>query len=263
MIDKIKPISSFGQIPDDKNNLKKIILIAKSEIVFFYFTKNEFVSVEVFKNIAQNLSSLLDLSTIDGCKSNIIVLDNPNFTIAPKNIISQFDKDSAAEIFFGSHNQKTFLNTDSQEIDFVFQCDNELASLLTEKLPSVNVTHFSQYFFQNIFGNVDDQQNAFYDIRDGYFFAFLTENKNIKLFNAYQYSDKNEFGFFGLGALHNSNFDVKSVKLQLTGFLSDDSPLQQLLSKYIESVSQPKYDLPNPILNPYYQVIKYFQSANY
>lgn len=259
MIESAKPISAFGQIPADGENLLLIICVEKSQISVYYIIDKQSFAVEIFKYSVNALETIIgNVSRFTKAKTDFII-DSRRFSLLPADLNLDADNDIIANTLFGNDNHFTIVNIVTNGYKLVFQIDSLIYNLLKTKLPKATVLHFSQLFICNVLAKSNAGKNVHFDVRDGYFYAALFDGSQLIMTNSFEYSDKNEFGFYALGSIHNSGFDPITVNLNVSGAVAEDSPLLELLKKYIPTVNKLNTENINPIYNSGYQIVNYYK----
>ncbi len=256
MIKNTNPVSSYGQIPSENILLKVFVVISRANISVLYFNDKEPIAFMIFRNNTENATQIVEELGQTSQKIEV-VFDHRIFSLFPTEIINDSNKIEIANSLFDTSNQMVLLQEVRAETKILFTAEKTIYDIVKKYLPSAKITHYSEIFLQNSMTDSQENEEVFFDIRDGYFYAALIKNKKLQLLNSFDYRDKNEFGFYSLGTIKNLGFDAKLLQLHLSGAIETDSPLQQLLNRYLANIKLPKIDLPNIGFMSFYQLINF------
>lgn len=249
-------ISNYGQIPSGDENLRVFVIISKSTFSLIYFSKENPIAFQIYKKTKEILEAIIK-SIPEISQQVSIIFDNRFFSVFPTGVINELNKNQISLELFNAKNHDSILSKNLDNFDFLFLSETDDINLINKYLTKKTILHYSQIILQNNLALKSEKEEVNFEIRDGYFYAVLLKNNNLKLINSYEYVDKNEFGFYSLGTIKNLGFDAENLNLLLSGSMQNDSPLQQLLSRYIANIQFPKLNLPNEGFIQFAQIINF------
>jgi hypothetical protein len=255
MSEKPQAISSLGN-PQVTDTLQEIrICLSEKEMALIYMENNIAIGFELFSNNADSISKIAaDFKPIQ--QKIKIYIDRPEMSLFPTKDLNSLKKDIVGKQLFGNDKHDFLIDFVDANKSLLFALPTEEHSLLKSHLPLAKIKHFSTAMMLNVSKKVSaENEEVFLDVRNGYFFLFLYQQKNLRLANSYRYQNKNEFGFFSLGAMKNMGFDMAKLRLHLSGAVEENSPLTALLHTYVKDVKIQNYDGQQQAYRAYHQLI--------
>lgn len=234
MTTDFNPTNSFGSIPADDAKNKIVMLDTKSGITILFFSDEQLPAIQMFKRTSTINELLFGYLKNFPLSTKKVVINNPFFSVFPPEHVNLINKDELANSIFNTEDFEVEISSFIPSFHFLFLIDKELKKQKTLKLPLSNYYHSAQFFLKHSLENKSESaQVVNLDIQEGFFYASMFQDGDLKLINSYRFSDINEFGFYSLGIIKNLHFDTKSLVLNLSGNVADDSPMFNLLKKFI------------------------------
>lgn len=130
---------------------------------------------------------------------------------------------------------------EDQKLYSVFAIPNCINTVFQNNLSSYKIIHSSQSFFESVYKNFSSQSNinnkVFVDI-DNYSLEILAfRNNKLLIDNTFNFKTKEDFIYYLLFALKKLNIDTQNVHLVLSGKITLNSSIFNLLSRYISNIS--------------------------
>jgi len=236
---KLQPVSSFGLERLNNSDLKNIIMsviINNNGLTFLYIHEKEEVAFEVFNSSPDNFPAIAEASASSGRSFSSVHLffDNRFYTALPKGKINKSEKDSLAEMVFG-HNHLEVVFQNQNDYDVIYGVEKEVFIAVSKLWKDAVLHHYAEAFYNSI-KTTELNEDVFFEIRKDFFWAAMFKSNKLQLLNSYDFSGKEDFGYFSLGIIKNLGFNPKELNLWLSGNVQKDSPLEKLLSTYIKNI---------------------------
>ena len=256
---KLQPVSSFGLERLNNSDLKDIIMsviVSNNGLTFLYTNEKEEVAFEVFNSSPDNFPAIAEASVSSGRSFSSVHLffDNRFYTTIPKGRINKPEKDNLAEMVFGHNNLKVVFQNQN-DFDVVFGIEKDVFISVSKLWKDAVLHHYAEAFYSSIKGKLNE--DVFFDIRKDFFWAAMFKNNKLQLLNSYDFSGKEDFGYFSLGIIKNLGFNPEELNLWLSGNVQKDSPLENLLSVYIKDINIPDSEEISPEFISLIHIIKY------
>jgi len=258
----IQPVSSFGiQNPENQDfkNTSLSVIISDNGLSFLVIADNQPVAFEAF-TFNNNFDEIIRASKVAAMAfENVeVIIDNRFFSFIPKNIAVETDKNSIFETLFGKTGNEVFFSQNNEN-DLVFGLESSTVKAVKEKWKNASFLHFAEVWHTVNKTLLNGKKEVFYHITGKYFYAALFSGNKLQLINSYEFSGKNDFGFFALGIVKNSGLDNRDVKAFVSGKVSSDSTLTELLNKYFPETTIVNFDnIPKEFVE-FQHIIKYKQ----
>ncbi len=259
---KLQPVSSFGlerlNISDLKNIIMSVI-ISNDGLTFLYINEKEEVAFEIYNTSPDNYPAVADASASSGRSFSSIHLffDNRFYSAIPKGKLSKSEKNNMAEMVFGRNNLEIIFQKQN-DFDVVFGIEKDVFMAATKLWKEAVLHHYAEAFYHSINGR-EHNEEVFFEIRKDFFWAAMFKNNKLQLLNSYDFSGKEDFGYFSLGIIKNLGFNPKELNLWLSGNVQKDSPLEKLLSAYIRNIHTTDTAGISPEFISLIHIIKFFK----
>jgi len=246
MANSVKPASNFSTEDLAKVEFKEIslsVIVADDVLSFLALRNSQPIAFELFNTENKKLAEIISSSQFHkkDFKEVTLIFDNKYFSVLPPDLASEKEKELISKTFFGNNNLITFISK-NVNLDFIYAVENHTIELLNQIWPEAKSLHYSEIFYSNMEAKNKADEEVFLDIRKDYFLAAIFKNNKLLLLNKYDFSGRNDFGFFSLGIINHHALDSKKLKLFLSGNIVENSPLQLLLEKYIANIQLLKFD---------------------
>ncbi len=202
------------------------------------------------KDILTIQCKLDGFSINEGVKTNeyekvVVIFDNNNSTLVPKAFFQASEKEkylSFLDIINDVilHNELPSLN--AVNIFSISQKDYDYCLNFNK---NVDIQHFSTLFIEESYrknGN-DTKPKIFINIRDNRFEMVAFDNNKLLMHNIYSFKTREDFAYYLLYAMQQYKLDGETTQLFLSGSIVIDSPLVDLLSRYIRTIQITKSNL--------------------
>ena len=250
-----KPISKFGSYDMQATGLSFFIYLSTQNLVFLVYQEKKVIAIEVYP---------YSLELLESCFKNLqavqdkleIVLDNLTFALLPANEVLVNDMQEYGAQVFGQIKGKVHSDAINLQYKYLFLENDEWEKLRKAHLPKARISHYAKHVFLHCLNETNEKTNVNIVLRQGFFYIAIWQKQSLKLFNSYAFQNKNEFGFFSLGAMKNLNINLHEAEVIIEGFVDNESPLQRMLDSYVNHVQRKEIELPNPIFYPYAALLK-------
>ncbi len=237
MIADFNPTNFLGQVPADNANNTIVMLDTKSGITILFFSEETLPAIQIYKRVSSINEMVFGYLKTFPLSKKKVVINSPFFSVFPPDHLNLINKDELANSLFKTEDFEVEISNHLPAFHFLFLVDKDLKRKKTLNLPFASFYHAAQLFLlQSIELKSEAPQIVNLDIQEGFFYASMFQDGELKLINSYSFSDINEFGFYSLGIIKNLDFDSKSLILNLSGNVADDSPMYSLLKKYITNI---------------------------
>lgn len=120
---------------------------------------------------------------------------------------------------------------------------------IREHFPVVQIVNEAYPFIQGAVAKaLHDTEQIFLDIQDNYFDILFIRNTGIQLFNSFSYKAATDIVYFLLNCIKECGINKEKVHLSISGPVSKDYKLKELLSAYLPNPYFAKEPLLNSIL---------------
>ena len=263
MIRLIQPVSASGIDSLSEVNFENTVLsvvFADDGLSFLVCEDGEAKAFEKFNFETAVFNKIIEASALvkEKYAEVKIFIDNRFFSLMPANTATNGGLTDIGKTLFGNKDLEMIKSADA-DYDYVFGVEKTAFELIRKKWKNADIHHFGEAFLKVFSDAAKGGEEVFFDIRDKWFRAALFRERNLVLFNSYEFSGRNDFGFFALGVIKNTGFDNKTLKLYLTGKVEDDAPLSKLLKKYVATVQNFDTGIDKKEFEAFFQLIKYLK----
>lgn len=120
---------------------------------------------------------------------------------------------------------------------------------IREHFPVTQIVNEAYPFIQGAVAKaLHDTEQIFLDIQDNYFDLLFIRNTGIELFNSFSYKAATDIVYFLLNCIKECGIDKEKAHLSISGPVSQDNKLKELLSAYLPNPYFAKEPLLNSIL---------------
>lgn len=218
----------------------------------------------LFEKISNNpsiLNELLALVPKTNYTKIIVVCLSPKFTLIPNDFYDQEHLKNYFALTSDEYSNAKFITNSFNEINFAWQIDRSIYDQLMQLFKNVHLLH-SGYVLTRLFlteKTFDDFQMLL-NVNAGFIEIVLKEKNELLLYNTFLYKNNNDVLYYMASCLQQFNIDFEQVKIIITGELSRNNTLVDLLKKYIKTVLF--FDLPTTIKNNDIENHYYFINQN-
>ncbi|MCX6231335.1 MAG: DUF3822 family protein [Bacteroidetes bacterium] len=255
MTTSLHPTESYIDESVNDQNIKLLNLavqLSHREVSFCITDKND-------KCYAIENYSFTEIFSVNELNLFIGELLNKNKLLQPEFLQIVFSyKNSYATlipaVFFNADNLKAYLslveeNPDDlvQTYDFISKLDaynvyifpQLLQNTILQKFKNAKFIHFSTVFIKSVFINYPETvgNKAYVNVNNNEFDICIFKESKLQLYNTFQFKTKEDFIYYLLFAIKQFDCDPAQLEVILSGKITEDSVLYQLIVKYISEVS--------------------------
>tara|TARA_B100001109_G_C18864691_1_gene476352 strand:+ start:2635 stop:3492 length:858 start_codon:yes stop_codon:yes gene_type:complete len=235
---------------DQKSQLELYFQLSKTQLHVCYLNANslQFVGFEKYAlgentNWSQTLESLRLIvhAFPKEFKKVSVSVCSSLFTLSPTAL---FDSNHQAELFNLNHskliNSGDLLNHEvkSLQLSIVFELPFLIQNLFNAHFGPCSFVHESSVFLEIISSFKQKANNQlFAQIHDDHFQLAYIKNQKLHFYNQFEYKSVEDFMYFLLYVTEQLEIDRDKIPLQLMGKIETDSPIYQMVFKYLRDVS--------------------------
>ncbi len=240
MLKSLQPVSAFGLeklVNIDFQKITLSVIVSHNGLAFLYMIDGQGIAFEKFSINIDSFSETVksSVSTDKQFKAIHLFFDNRFYIQIPSKKIAPTDADQVAVLLLGEEGLKPIFQQ-HKNFDVLFGMEEKMFSLVVKQWSGAVVHHYAEAFYQNTFSMASQEEEVFFDIRKNFFWAALFKNKKLQILNSYDFKGKADFGYFSMGIIKNKEFNPKTLKLNLSGNIQKDAPLEKLFTNYIEHI---------------------------
>lgn len=240
---KINPNENFIlSIQVSLSGLSFCILNSESNSIY-YFKQFKFAKKHTPEEVLEKLLHYFNTEEAlqTGFKSVQVIHENELSALVPRPL---FSEDQMADYL--KFNTK-ILNTDYISYDEVMANDSvnvyvpyvNINNYLYDRFGSFEYKHFSTILIETILANesLSSGKKMYVHVCDFHFEIIVLENKQLKLYNSFEYHTKEDFIYYILFTAEQMKLNPEEFPLILTGHIRPEDELYSIVYKYIRHVS--------------------------
>jgi hypothetical protein len=171
-----------------------------------------------------------------------LIIGNHLNTLIPKIV---FDKE-AIPTYLGFNQEMadnvsaTFDQLKNTSAVNVYAIEDKLKETVLQYYPDTDFWHFASIFIETTAinrKNLMDDTVVFLNVRDGFFDLLHFKEGKLNFYNLFRYKTKEDFTYFLLAAFKQLGLNPEDVKLQLSGEISENDRLHEMIYRYIRHSS--------------------------
>ena len=240
---------------DQKSQLELYFHLGKVKLHVGFLNANslQFVGFEEYalgenKNWSQTLESLRLIVPYfpKEFKKVSIAICSSSFVVSPTAL---YDQHLKSELFHLNHSEKVSSadllshEVKSQQLNIVFKVPFLIQNLFQAHFGPCAFVHESSVFLEiaNTFKQKSNNQLLAH-IYDDHFQLVYLKNQKLFFYNQFEYKSVEDFMYYLLYVIEQLEIDREQVPLQLMGKIEKDSPLFEMVFKYVRMVSIAELD---------------------
>lgn len=240
---KINPNENFIlSIQVSLSGLSFCILNSEPNSIY-YFKQFKFAKKHTPEEVLEKLLHYFNTEEAlqTGFKSVQVIHENELSALVPRPL---FSEDQMADYL--KFNTK-ILNTDYISYDEVMANDSvnvyvpyvNINNYLYDRFGSFEYKHFSTILIETILANesLSSGKKMYVHVCDFHFEIIVLENKQLKLYNSFEYHTKEDFIYYILFTAEQMKLNPEEFPLILTGHIRPEDELYSIVYKYIRHVS--------------------------
>lgn len=165
------------------------------------------------------------------------------FTLVPESLFKTGDEEIyfRKNYFLQAENKIQSQHVPSFHLYTVFSVEKELMNELNHLFQDPQILHYSQALLlgMNLQTHLDSGKRMWLNIRSGKIDIVVSENKKLLLLNSYSWEKNEDILYYTLFVCEQMEMNPEKFLLSVTGEIEEDSPVYQLLGKYIRNLTIP------------------------
>lgn len=214
-----------------------IVCDNKGNTVFLhsvYFDVNEHYT-EIIPALKEHIKSFPWLSQL--MEKKVALVDSTRFTLVP---FSVYDSKYKETFFKLNHplNEQDVIKDDmlkNYHSYLIYALNKEIRDMINLLIPGLYWKHYAKDLI-NCGSKDQSTRQITADVRNKRFYIVAFDDQRLKFCNAFRYNSKEDFVYFIVLVYKQLGFDPESVQLKLSGLIDQDSPILQLLKRYISKI---------------------------
>jgi len=170
-----------------------------------------------------------------------IAYEGKKSTLIPSLLFDVKERDHYLQFgFSGSQDEKTFSDhLIPLDIQHVYSVPAPVLNSIKSHYPSVGLVHFSSVLIESIWINYKNRINTnrvFLHIRDNMIDLMIFDGRQMSYFNSFAYQNRDDIAYYLIFVMEQLNHNPETIPLVLLGNIEKNSPLYDLLFKYVRHV---------------------------
>jgi hypothetical protein len=175
-------------------------------------------------------------------KNTIISFECKQSTLIPEEIYDINYKENYLTFFNQDIDDKIIISNLVPELKLysVFAIPKCIYNALQNNLSNYKLIHSSNSYFQSIYNNFSNTENfnskVFVDVESHSYEIAIFRNNKLLFNNSFQFKTKEDFLYYLLFVLNQLNINPVKIQLVLSGKITPNSSIFNLLTKYISNI---------------------------
>jgi hypothetical protein len=175
-------------------------------------------------------------------KNIIISYECTQSTLIPDEIYDNSNKEIYLSFFNQEIEDKIIISNFAPELKLysIFAIPKCINNAFQNNLSNYKIIHSSNSYFQSIYNNFSNTENfnskIFVDVESHSFEIVIFRNNKLLFNNSFQFKTKEDFLYYLLFVLNQLNINPVKIQLVLSGKITPNSSIFNLLTKYISNI---------------------------
>lgn len=177
----------------------------------------------------------------NGYKSVLLAYEGKHSTLIPTPLFDPSVRDSYLQFNFQPGEEEQTFSDHLVPFDahLVYSMPSSTVVALQHHFPTVRVHHLTSVFIASIWINYKNRINSmrvFINLREKFFDLVLFDGRQMSYCNAFHYANAEDVAYYLIFVLEQLNINPEGVSAVLLGKAERNTPLFELLSRYIRHI---------------------------